>query len=92
MGEYYMVMVGDVLTMRHQLSLQAWEGCGLRREWTGDMRAEARPVRVPAEEGLAAACFAYVEIMKLDAGSGLETHLAQERLKTYGKPPKLRPI
>ena len=56
------------------------------------MRAEARPARVPAEEALAAACFAYVEIMTLDAGSGLETHLAQEGLKTYGKPPKLRLI
>jgi hypothetical protein len=84
-GAYCTVTAGDVLTMRHLSSLPAWEGCGLRREWTGDMRAEARPVPVPAEEVLAAACFACDQIMTLDARIRIaNTSCAREAPKPTG--------
>lgn len=55
---------GDPLT--HQTSnLQVWEDYGLLRECVGDMKAEARPARVLAEEDLAVACSACMIIKKV---------------------------
>ena len=64
---YCMVMADDVLRTRRLSSLQALEGCGFPAVSTDDMKAEAILARLPAEEVLAAAYFAWVQTMKLDA-------------------------
>jgi len=43
------------------------EGCGFPAASTDDMKAEAIPARLPAEEVLAAAYFAWVQTIRLDA-------------------------
>ena len=67
MDVYCMAMVDDVLTTRRLSSRQALEGCGFPAVSTDDMKAEAILARLPAEVVLAAAYFAWVQTMKLDA-------------------------
>jgi hypothetical protein len=55
---YCMAMVDDVLTTRRLSSRQELEGCGFPVVSTDDMKAEAIPARLPAEEVLVAAYFA----------------------------------
>jgi hypothetical protein len=64
---YCMAMADDVLMTRRLSSRQALEGCGFPAVSTDDMKAEAILARLPAEEVLAAAYFAWVQTMKLDA-------------------------